>query len=126
MSRKMLIKPFRSIESAATTTHNWRRRKVLCAGASTLVLGLVAPRLAQAFFTLGFARVFLGERVRAWNLLGLAIAAGGLAAIAAQAGGAMTTAGFALTLCAAASWALGNIVTKRIGPVELVPLVVWG
>ncbi|NBI45708.1 N-acetylmuramoyl-L-alanine amidase [Burkholderia sp. ISTR5] len=53
MSRKMLIKPFRSIESAATTTHNWRRRKVLCAGASTLVLGLVAPRLAQASSVLG-------------------------------------------------------------------------
>lgn len=81
---------------------------------------------AQAFFTLGFARLFLGERVRAWNLAGLAIAALGLVTIAARSGGAMTLAGFALTLCAAASWALGNIVTKRIGKVELVPLVVWG
>ena len=44
MSRKMLIKPFRSIESAATATHNWRRRQILKAGASTLVLGLAAPR----------------------------------------------------------------------------------
>jgi N-acetylmuramoyl-L-alanine amidase len=44
----MLIKPFRSIESAATATHNWRRRQVLKAGASTLVLGLVAPRAAWA------------------------------------------------------------------------------
>lgn len=87
------------------------------AGLASLVLQ------AQAFFTLGFARVFLGERVRAWSLIGLAIAAGGLAAIAVQGGAAMTTAGFALTLCAAASWALGNIVTKRIGPVELVPLL---
>jgi len=48
MSRKMLIKPFRSIESAATATHNWRRRQILRAGASTLVLGLAAPRLAHA------------------------------------------------------------------------------
>ena len=53
MSRKMLIKPFRSIESAATATHNWRRRQILCAGASTLVLGLVAPRLARASSVLG-------------------------------------------------------------------------
>ncbi|CAB5280978.1 N-acetylmuramoyl-L-alanine amidase [Burkholderia multivorans] len=53
MSRKMLIKPFRSIESAATATHNWRRRQILCAGASTLVLGLVAPRLAHASSVLG-------------------------------------------------------------------------
>ncbi|MFM0202260.1 N-acetylmuramoyl-L-alanine amidase [Paraburkholderia fungorum] len=53
MSRKMLIKPFRSIESAATATHNWRRRQILCAGASTLMLGLVAPRLAWASSVLG-------------------------------------------------------------------------
>jgi N-acetylmuramoyl-L-alanine amidase len=45
----MLIKPFRSIESAATATHNWRRRQILRAGASTLVLGLVAPRRARIF-----------------------------------------------------------------------------
>ncbi|HWX11479.1 MAG TPA: N-acetylmuramoyl-L-alanine amidase [Trinickia sp.] len=57
MPRKMLIKPFRSIESAATATHNWRRRQVLRAGASTLVLGLaapfVAPRAAWASSVLG-------------------------------------------------------------------------
>ena len=53
MSRKMLIKPFRSIESAATASHNWRRRQILRAGASSLVLGLVAPRLAWASSVLG-------------------------------------------------------------------------
>jgi N-acetylmuramoyl-L-alanine amidase len=49
----MLIKPFHSIESAASATHNWRRRQILRAGASTLVLGLVAPRLAFASSVLG-------------------------------------------------------------------------
>jgi N-acetylmuramoyl-L-alanine amidase len=51
----MLIKPFRSIESAATATHNWRRRQILKAGASTLVLGLsvTAPRLAWATSVIG-------------------------------------------------------------------------
>lgn len=57
MSRKMLIKPYKSIESAATATHNWRRRQVLRAGASTLVVGLAAslsmPRLALASSVLG-------------------------------------------------------------------------
>jgi len=57
MSRKMLIKPFKSIESAATATHNWRRRQVLRAGASTLVLGLASslalPRVALASSVLG-------------------------------------------------------------------------
>lgn len=53
MSRQMLIKPFRSIESAATATHNWRRRQILKAGASTLVLGLAAPRVAWATSVIG-------------------------------------------------------------------------
>jgi N-acetylmuramoyl-L-alanine amidase len=53
MSRKMLIKPFRSIESAATATHNWRRRQILKAGASSLVLGLAVPSLAHASSVMG-------------------------------------------------------------------------
>ncbi len=60
MSRKMLIKPFRSIESAATATHNWRRRQVLRAGASTLVLGLAAPFIAPRA---AWAGSVLGVRV---------------------------------------------------------------
>ena len=53
MSRKMLIKPFHSIEAGASAPHNWRRRQVLRAGASTLVLALVAPKLAHASSVLG-------------------------------------------------------------------------
>ncbi|MGH8781091.1 EamA family transporter [Paraburkholderia sp.] len=89
------------------------------AGLASLVLQ------AQAFFTLIFAMFFLHERFRAQNALGLLIAAGGLAVIALQGGHEMTAAGFALTLCAAVSWALGNIVTKKVGKVNLVGLVVW-
>jgi N-acetylmuramoyl-L-alanine amidase len=57
MSRKMLIKPFTSIESAATATHNWRRRQMLRAGASSLIVGLAGsfglPREALASSVLG-------------------------------------------------------------------------
>ncbi|WP_250490284.1 N-acetylmuramoyl-L-alanine amidase [Caballeronia sp. INML2] len=53
MSRKMLIKPFHSIEAAAHAPHNWRRRQVLRAGASTLALALVGPKLAHASSVLG-------------------------------------------------------------------------
>jgi O-acetylserine/cysteine efflux transporter len=90
------------------------------AGLASLVLQ------AQAFFTLIFAGLFLHERFRAPNLVGLVTAACGLAVIGMQGGHAMTLAGFLLTLCAAASWALGNIVTKKVGKVDLVGLVVWG
>ncbi|MEA3084301.1 MAG: O-acetylserine/cysteine efflux transporter [Paraburkholderia sp.] len=90
------------------------------AGLASLVLQ------AQAFFTLIFAALFLHERFRMPNVVGLLIAAGGLAIIGVQGGHAMTLAGFVLTLCAAGSWALGNIVTKKVGKVDLVGLVVWG
>ena len=53
MSRKLLIKPFHSIESTATASHNWRRRQVLRAGASTIALALLGPRLAYASSVLG-------------------------------------------------------------------------
>jgi O-acetylserine/cysteine efflux transporter len=90
------------------------------AGLASLVLQ------AQAFFTLIFAAMFLHERFRLPNVVGLLVAAGGLAVIGMQGGHAMTLAGFVLTLSAACSWALGNIVTKKVGQVDLVGLVVWG
>lgn len=90
------------------------------AGLASLVLQ------SQAFFTLFFAAWFIGERLKVSNLLGLLVAAGGLALIGAQAGKAMTLLGFVLTLGAAAMWSLGNIVTKKIGKVDMLGLVVWG
>ena len=89
------------------------------AGLASLVLQ------SQAFFTLVFAMLFLGERLRVQNLVGLAVAAAGLVLIASQGGRAMTLAGFLLTIGAAAMWALGNILTKKVGQADLVSLVVW-
>jgi O-acetylserine/cysteine efflux transporter len=89
------------------------------AGLASLVLQ------AQAFFTLIFARCLLRERLRARNILGLVVAAAGLTIIALQGGQTITPAGFALTLCAAASWGLGNIFAKKVGQVDLVGFIVW-
>lgn len=90
------------------------------AGLASLVLQ------SQAFFTLLFAALLLGERLRAGNLLGLLVAAGGLLLIGLQGDRGMTLAGFVLTIGAASMWALGNIVTRKLGKVDLVGLVVWG
>lgn len=90
------------------------------AGLASLVLQ------SQAFFTLFFAVLFLGERLRLTNLVGLVIAASGLLLIGMQGDRSMTMAGFVLTLCAASMWALGNIITRKVGKVNLVGLVVWG
>ncbi len=91
------------------------------AGLASLVLQ------AQAFFTVLIAAVFMGERLRWNNLLGMAVAAGGLALIELGAApGTMTLLGFLLTLLAALCWASGNIVVKGAGKIDMLPLVVWG
>ena len=90
------------------------------AGLASLVLQ------SQAFFTLFLAALLLDERLRASNLLGLLVAAAGLLLIGLQSGGSMTLAGLALTICAAAMWGMGNIITKKVGRVDLLALVVWG
>lgn len=82
---------------------------------------------SQAFFTLIFAAAFLGERMRAASVLGLLIAAGGLALIGLQHGGQATPLiAVVLTLCGGASWAMGNVLTRRFGQVNLMGLVIWG
>lgn len=83
---------------------------------------------AQAFFTLVFAALFLGERWRATQLAGLVLAGAGLALIGSSHGTVMPLLGFALTLAAAASWAGGNIVSRAVsrhGPINQLAFVVW-
>lgn len=81
---------------------------------------------SQAFFTLFFAAIFLGERLRVASVLGLLVAAGGLALIGSENGASVPFFALILTLCAASMWAMGNIITRRFGSVDLVALVIWG
>ncbi|WP_321346799.1 EamA family transporter [Halopseudomonas oceani] len=90
------------------------------AGLASLVLQ------SQAFFTLLLAARLLSEKVRAHNLAGLLTAAAGLLLIGLRSGSSMTAIGLVLTLCAALMWACGNIITKRVGQIDLTSLVVWG
>lgn len=90
------------------------------AGLASLVLQ------SQAFFTLAFAALFLGERMRGASLLGLLIAGGGLLLIGLQNGHSTTLLGIVLTLIAASMWAMGNVLTRKFGKVNLMGLVIWG
>ena len=83
---------------------------------------------AQAFFTLVFAALFLGERWKANQLAGLVLAGIGLGLIGSSHGQAMPLMGFALTVGAAAAWAGGNIVSRAVakhGPINQLAFVVW-
>jgi len=83
----------------------------------------------QVFFTLIFAAALLAEKWHINHIIGLLTAACGMTVIGAQHGVNMTLLGFILTVGAAASWAMGNIITRKssIGApaYSALSLVVW-
>jgi len=92
----------------------------LPAGLASLVIQL------QAFFTIGLAVLLLGERPRAAQVAGALIALSGMALVASNLQAQATLVGFVLVVSAGFSWALANIVTKKIGKTNPMALVVWG
>jgi O-acetylserine/cysteine efflux transporter len=89
------------------------------AGLASLVLQL------QAVFTVGLAVGLLGERLVLGQVIGAAVAFGGIAIIAAGRAEGVPLIGIALTVAAAASWGVGNICTRRAQPRDPISLVVW-
>ena len=67
----------------------------------------------QAFFNMGFAVLFPGERLGMAELLGCLVAAAGLVVIGVGAGASATVAGITLTLLAGLSWACANLIMKK-------------
>lgn len=80
----------------------------------------------NVFFTLLLAIFFLNERPRKWQLLGAFISFSGIAMIGMHVGGDMTLAGFLLVIAAAFFWGLGSLISKKMGKVGGLSLVVWG
>lgn len=80
----------------------------------------------QVFFTIVFASLVFKEKPSVWQMLGIAIAFSGISVIAFNLGGSITIAGFILTIAAAVTWACGNIISKKVGNVNMLSLVVWG
>jgi O-acetylserine/cysteine efflux transporter len=89
------------------------------AGLASLVLQV------QAFFTVGFAMVLLGERPHAVVGAGLVLATAGLALVASGLDGVATPAGFALVIGAAAAWGIGNVAIKRAAPPDPLRFMTW-
>lgn len=67
----------------------------------------------QAFFTILFAFLLLGEKPKSWQIMGAFIAFSGIGIIAAERynGGALIP--FLMCVAAASSWGLANIMTKK-------------
>lgn len=80
---------------------------------------------SQAFFTILIATLVLGERPSARQLAGFAVALAGLGAIITTVGSDVTWLGLALILAAGLSWAIGNVLLRRAGPVDMPAMMVW-
>jgi O-acetylserine/cysteine efflux transporter len=93
--------------------------------------GSISPGLAslvvqtQVFFTIGLAMAGSGERVHRFQWLALALGAAGVAWIAMHGGGDARPLGLVLVLLAALSWAAGNQVSRSMGRVDMLGVVVW-
>ena len=91
----------------------------------------ISPGLAslvvqtQVFFTIGFAMLMTGERVRSYQIAALLLAAGGLGWLMIHTNAEVTPIGLGLVLVAAISWAGGNTAARAAGPVNMLSYVVW-
>ncbi len=92
----------------------------------------VPPGLASlllqthVFFSVLLGRFLLKEKFHSWQIIGALISFSGIALVAMNLRGKVTLPGFFLVIAAAASWGVGNVVSKKIGNVSMVSLVTWG
>ncbi len=94
------------------------------AGVSSGIASLTLQ--TQVFFTAILAMIFLKEKLTPWQILGALVAFCGIGLVAINTGGDVNTLGLLLVEFAALSWAGGNLVSKKIGKVDMFSLVVWG
>jgi O-acetylserine/cysteine efflux transporter len=83
---------------------------------------------SQAFFTALLAAALLKERLRAHNVIGMAVAGAGLAVFAVFEGGragGLRLPLLAMILLAALGWAAANIVARRMPPTNALGLMAW-
>ena len=88
-------------------------------GLSSLVIQV------QVFFTIALVAILMRDRPRPPQLLGALVAGAGLVLVALHLP-AGTVLGFVLVVAAALSWAIANIIVKRVPGDAPLSVVVWG
>lgn len=79
----------------------------------------------QVFFTVLLAALFLRDVPTRRQVTGMTVAFLGLALIGATTGGDLSILALGLALAGALSWAVGNVLVKRMGTLPVFSLVVW-
>lgn len=80
----------------------------------------------QVFFSMFFAAVLLGERPNISQITGALVSFSGIVLVGMHFDQTISLTGFLFILAGAASWGLGNLITKKLGSVNMLALVVWG
>lgn len=80
----------------------------------------------QVFFSMFFAVLFLGEQPSIGQVVGALVSFMGIGLVAMHFDKNVSLLGFLLILAAAASWGVGNLITKKIKTTNLIAVVVWG
>lgn len=89
--------------------------------------GLAAILLqTNVFFSLIIAMVFFQEKLKPLQIVGALISFSGITYAGINVQGELSLAGFFLLIAAAAFWGAGSAISKVIGKVNMVSLVVWG
>jgi len=81
---------------------------------------------SQVFFTLALAFIFFKEKPTRLQLVGILVAVSGIVIVGFNKGSDFSVLGFILVMSGAMAWAAGNIISKKIGKVNMLGLVVWG
>ncbi|MFT4059443.1 MAG: EamA family transporter [Legionella sp.] len=82
----------------------------------------------QVFFSMFFAVLLLGEKPNAGQMIGALVAFLGIAIVALHFDQDISLAGFLFILTAAATWGIGNLITKQLkgDSNNMMVLIVWG
>ncbi|SRR5579883_23531 len=81
----------------------------------------------QVFFSILIAVFFLGELPTFWQIMGALVSFSGIGLVALHLDHqSANLPGFLLIMAAGIAWGIGNVVTKKMGRINIMALVVWG
>lgn len=82
----------------------------------------------QVFFSMFFAIIFLGEQPNIAQILGALVAFTGIGLVAMHFDSDISVVGFLCIIAAAATWGVGNLITKKIkgNSNHMMAIIAWG
>ena len=92
----------------------------MTAGMASLIMQV------QVFFSMFFAVIFLGEQPSVWQVAGALVSFMGIGIVAMHFDTHVSLVGFIFILGAAATWGVGNLITKQLKTTNMISVVVWG